>query len=143
MLAKRALKIACQVAPENPYLGCMLPSMPLLHILMRMLNRPVVATSGNLSEEPICIDNAEALKRLKGIADFFLVHDRPIVRHVDDSIVQVVCDEPYLLRRARGFAPLPIDIGKNCDGILATGAHQKNTVALGLGTSVDCQPAHR
>ena len=80
-----------QVAPENPYLGCMLPSMPLLHILLRMLNRPLVATSGNLSEEPICIDNAEALKRLKGIADFFLVHDRPIVRHVDDSIMQVVC----------------------------------------------------
>jgi len=114
----------------------MLPSMPLLHILLRMLKRPVVATSGNLSEEPICIDNAEALARLKGIADFFLVHDRPIVRHVDDSIIQVVCHEPYLLRRARGFAPLPIDIGKNCDGILATGAHQKNTVALGLGTSV-------
>jgi hydrogenase maturation protein HypF len=130
------LKVTEQVAPQNPYLGCMLPSMPLLHILLRMLNRPLVATSGNLSEEPLCIDNAEALDRLKGIADFFLVHDRPIVRHVDDSIVQVVCEGPCLLRRARGFAPLPIEIGKNCDGILATGAHQKNTVALGLGTSV-------
>jgi len=129
-------KIARQAAPDNPYLGCMLPSMPLLHILLRMLNRPVVATSGNLSEEPICIDNAQALKRLKGIADFFLVHDRPIVRHVDDSIVQAVCNKTSILRRARGYAPLPFDIGKDCDGILATGAHQKNTVALGLGSSV-------
>jgi hydrogenase maturation protein HypF len=129
-------RISDQVAPDNPYLGCMLPSMPLLHILLKMLNRPIVATSGNLSEEPICIDNAEALKRLKGIADFFLVHDRSIVRHVDDSIVQVVCNEPSILRRARGYAPLPIDIGKDCNGILATGAHQKNTVALGLGSSV-------
>ena len=134
--AQGGLKVSGQVAPENPYLGCMLPSMPLLHILLRMLNRPLVATSGNLSEEPICIDNAEALDRLKGIADFFLVHDRPIVRHVDDSISQVVCHGPSLLRRARGFAPLPIDIGMDCDGILATGAHQKNTVALGLGNSV-------
>ncbi len=129
------LKVSEQAAPENPYLGCMLPSMPLQHILLKMLDRPLVATSGNISEEPICIDNAESLKRLKGIADFFLVHDRPIVRHVDDSIMQVVCEGPTLLRRARGFAPLPIDIGKDCDGLLATGAHQKNTVALGLGSS--------
>lgn len=134
--APEALKVSEQVAPENPYLGCMLPSMPLQHILLRMLEVPIVATSGNLSEEPICIDNTESLARLKGIADFFLVHDRPIVRHVDDSIMQVVCNGPYLLRRARGFAPQPIDIGKNCDGMLSTGAHQKNTVALGLGESV-------
>lgn len=129
-------KVTGQVAPENPYFGCMLPSMPLLYILLRMFNGPLIATSGNLSEEPICIDNNEALDRLKGIADYFLVHDRPIVRHVDDSIVQVVCHEASLLRRARGFVPLPVGIGKDCDGILATGAHQKNTVALGLGTSV-------
>ena len=134
--AQNGLKVSEKIAPENPYLGCMLPSMPLLHVLLKMLNRPVVATSGNLSEEPICIDNTEALNRLKGVADFFLFHDRPIVRHVDDSIIQVVYDEPSLLRRARGYAPLPIDIGRNCEGVLATGAHQKNTVALGLGNSV-------
>ena len=133
---QNSLKVSKQVAPENPYLGCMLPSMPLLHILMKMLNRPVVATSGSLSEEPICIDNEEAIHRLKGIADYFLVHDRPILRHVDDSIINVVCHESSMLRRARGFAPLPIDIARDCDGILATGAHQKNTVALGLGESV-------
>ena len=134
--ANDGLRVAQVVAPDNPYLGCMLPVMPLHHILLKMLNRPIVATSANLSEEPICIDNLEAFERLKGIADFFLVHDRPIVRHVDDSIVQVMADEPCLLRRSRGFAPLPIDVGRNCEGILATGGHQKNTVALGLGTSV-------
>lgn len=130
------LKVSHQVAPDNPYLGCMLPSMPLLHILMRLIKKPVVATSGNLNEEPICIDNHEALDRLKGIADFFLVHDRPIVRHVDDSVARIVCAQPFLIRRARGYAPFPVDIGINCDGLLATGALQKNTVAVGLGASV-------
>ncbi len=133
--AIKGLRVSEQVAPDNPYLGIMLPSMPLLHILSRMVNRPLVATSGNLSEEPICIDNVQALSRLKDIADFFLVHDRPIVRHVDDSIVQVISHEPSIGRRARGFAPLPIDIGRDCNGILATGSHQKNTVALGIGSS--------
>ncbi|MBF0503682.1 MAG: carbamoyltransferase HypF [Candidatus Omnitrophica bacterium] len=133
--APEGLKVAESVAPQNPYLGCMLPSMPLLHIFMKTMEGPVVATSGNLSDEPICIDNVECLERLKGIADFFLVHDRSIIRHVDDSIMQVMCNEPSLLRRARGFAPLPVDIGISCDGILTTGAHQKNTVALGLGAS--------
>jgi len=137
LLSKKqnALKVSNAVAPGNPYLGCMLPSMPLLHIVSRILNRPLIATSGNLSEEPICIDNDEALTRLKGIADYFLVHDRPIVRQVDDSIIQVISNEATIIRRARGFAPMPIDIGKDCDGILAPGAHQKNTVALGLGNS--------
>ncbi|MDE2027606.1 MAG: carbamoyltransferase HypF [Candidatus Omnitrophica bacterium] len=129
----KGLKVSGLVAPENPYLGCMLPAMPLMHILSRMTNRPVVATSGNLSEEPICIDNSEALVRLSGIADFFLIHDRPIVRHVDDSIAQIVDNKPMLLRRARGWAPLPVAIRKDCDGILAVGGHQKNSIALGVG----------
>jgi len=133
--APKALTVARSVAFQNPYLGCMLPSMPLLHILSKELNRPLVATSGNLSEEPICIDNTESLQRLKGIADHFLMHDRPIVRNVDDSVVQIMGHEPCLLRRSRGFAPLPIEIAMSCNGILAVGAHQKNTVALGLGSS--------
>ena len=81
------------VAPQNPYLGIMLPYTPLHHLLMRELDFPIVATSGNLSEEPMCIDENEALDRLKNIADFFLVHNRPIVRHVDDSIVKSVNKE--------------------------------------------------
>lgn len=130
------LKLADAVAPDNPNLGCLLPCMPLQHILMRQLNRPVVATSGNFTEEPICIDNKDALKRLRGIADFFLVHDRPIVRQVDDSIVQLVCDDISILRRSRGYAPLPIRTKEKVQGILAVGAHQKNTVALGVSQGI-------
>ena len=69
-----------------------------------------MATSGNLSDEPICIDENEALERLRDIADLFLVHDRPIVRHVDDSIVRLIAGREMMLRRARGYAPLPITL---------------------------------
>ena len=102
--------LAKSIAPGNPNLGVMLPYTPLHHLLMRELNFPIVATSGNLSDEPICIDEAEALKRLRGIADYFLVHNRPIVRHVDDSIVRTMHGRELMLRRARGFAPLPIHL---------------------------------
>ena len=102
--------IAESVAPGNPNLGVMLPSNPLHHLLMTELGFPVVATSGNLSDEPICVDEFEALDRLRGIADVFLVHNRPIVRHIDDSIVRVMLDREMILRRARGYAPLPIAV---------------------------------
>ena len=104
-------QIAEGVAPGNPNLGVMLPSNPLHHLLMAELGFPVVATSGNLSDEPICTDEREALERLGGIADVFLVHNRPIVRHVDDSIVRVMLGREMVLRRARGYAPLPVLIG--------------------------------
>jgi hypothetical protein len=86
----------------------MLPYTPLHHLLMAELGFPIVATSGNLSDEPICTDEYEALEKLKTIADLFLVHNRPIARHVDDSIVRIVGGRELVLRRARGFAPLPI-----------------------------------
>jgi len=127
------LKISDLVAPDNPYLGVMLPYTPLHHILMRKLNKPIVATSGNLSEEPICIDEYEALKRLKGIADYFLVHNRPILRHCDDSIVRIVKEREFIIRRARGYAPLPylIDYENESDKqIIAVGGHLKNTISL-------------
>lgn len=133
---KQKSGIGPSVAPENPYLGAMLPYTPLHHMLMRKLNFPVVATSGNLSDEPICIDEKEALKRLKGIADLFLVHNRPIARHMDDSLVRVTAGRMLMLRRARGFAPLPVSVTNPVPNILAAGAHLKNTVALGLGNSV-------
>src|SRR5205823_3100524 len=82
--------LAESVAPGNPYFGVMLPSSPLHHLLLARLGFPIVATSGNSSDEPICTDEHEALSRLQGIADVFLVHDRPIVRHVDDSLVRVM-----------------------------------------------------
>jgi hydrogenase maturation protein HypF len=96
----------------------------------------VVATSGNLSDEPICIDEHEALERLHGIADFFLVHDRPIVRPVDDSVVRVVRGREMVLRRARGYAPLPVHLKAPLPCVLAAGAHLKNTVALSIGHEV-------
>lgn len=133
-------RISPLVAPENPYLGVMLPYTPLHHLLMSELGVPVVATSGNLSEEPICIDEGEALVRLRAVADVFLVHDRPIVRHVDDSIVRIMGGREVVLRRARGFAPLsvPVQIGGShaARQVLAVGAHLKNTVAVCDGTQV-------
>ena len=128
--------IAEAVAPGNPYLGIMLPYTPLHHILMTELNSPVVATSGNISDEPICIDEHEAPERLGEIADFFLVHNRPIARHVDDSIVRIVLDREIVMRRARGYAPLPISIKKKIPSILAVGAHLKNTIALSVENQI-------
>jgi hydrogenase maturation protein HypF len=96
----------------------------------------VVATSGNLSDEPICIDEHEALERLRGIADFYLVHDRPIVRHMDDSIARVLLGREQVLRRARGYAPFPIHVEAALPTILALGAHIKASVALSVGTEI-------
>ena len=125
------------VAPRNPFLGVMLPYTPLHHILLREHGQPVVATSGNLSDETICTDNREALDRLGGIADVFLVHDRPIARHVDDSIVRFMCGRQMMLRRARGFAPLPVALDTAPKStFLAMGGQLKNTVAFNAGSNV-------
>ena len=124
------------VAPGNPYLGVMLSYTPLHHLLTSAVGRPLVCTSGNLSEEPMAIAIEDAVERLGPIADALLTHDRPIVRPVDDSIVRVGSDGPQMLRRARGFAPLPIDLpfdAGDAPAILAVGGHLKNTVALLLG----------
>ncbi len=128
--------LAPSVAPENPNLGILLPYTPLHHVLMHELGFPVVATSGNLSDEPICVDEREALGRLAGIADMFLVHNRPIRRHVDDSVGRVILGREMLLRRARGYAPFPIHLAHTGPAVLATGAHLKNAIALALGKDV-------
>jgi len=124
------------LAPVNPYLGVMLPYMPLHHLLMQDLGFPVVATSGNLSEEPICTEEGEVVSRLGGIADAFLVHNRPIARHVDDSIFREIAGREMVLRRARGFAPLPIHLSRDIPPLVAVGAHQKNAVAISVGSQV-------
>jgi hydrogenase maturation protein HypF len=124
------------VAPGNPYLGVMLPYTPLHDLLMQELGFPVVATSGNRSDEPICIDENEARERLAGIADLFLVHNRPIVRHGDDSVVRVVLGQELVLRRARGYAPLPVLLKHEVPPILAVGPYLKNTIALSVGRQV-------
>ncbi len=123
------------IAPDNPYLGVMLPSTPLHHLLLHKINFPIVATSGNIASEPLCIDEQEALYRLENIADLFLVHNRPIIRPVDDSVVRVMAEREMIIRRARGYAPFPVQINNNINSnsvpnILAVGGHLKNTVAI-------------
>ena len=124
------------VAPDNPNLGIMIPYTPLHHLLMADLGSPVVATSGNVADEPICIDNDEALVRLGNICDLLLVHNRPIAHHVDDSIVRVIMGRKTILRRARGYAPLPIQLNHDVSPALAVGGHQKNSVAISCGNRV-------
>jgi hydrogenase maturation protein HypF len=144
------------VAPGNPYLGAMLSATPLHHLLMASLQHPVVATSGNQSEEPIVTDERDAVVRLKGIADALLVHDRPIARPVDDSVVLMVDGKSnsngsndteqsngamMIIRRARGYVPQAIrwsdGLPKEVQSpILAVGGHLKNTVALLTGNRV-------
>lgn len=137
--------IAPEAAPGLDTLGIMLPSNPLHHLLAEAFGGPLIATSGNLSNEPMCFDERDALRRLGHVADWFLVHDRPIARPVDDSIVQVAAGQEMALRRARGYAPLPIVTRAGADeppsgtqrrAILAAGAHQKSTVALALGREI-------
>ncbi len=134
--ARAGSEIARSVAPDNPYLGLMLPYTPLHHLLLLELGFPIVATSGNRSDEPICTHEREALARLGGIADAFLVHDRPIARGVDDSVARVMDGKPRVLRRARGYAPLPITLPEAGPPALAVGGFLKNTVAVSVGKDV-------
>ena len=129
-------QLAESVAPRNAYHGVMLPYTPLHRLLMQELGFPIVATSGNLSEEPICIDEREALGSLGGIADLFLVHDRPIARPLDDSVVHRIEDTIVLIRAARGYAPVTIPLEASLAPILATGPHLKNTIAFTSGAQV-------
>ncbi|MFH1157732.1 MAG: carbamoyltransferase HypF [Pseudomonadota bacterium] len=129
------------VAPGNPYLGAMLPYTPLHALLLQNLGFPVVATSGNRASEPICIDEKEALSLLSGLADVFLVHNRPIDRRADDSIVRVMAGRETILRRARGYAPLPLAIKTKAEKpLLAAGGHLKNTTALVVGDRLMLSP---
>lgn len=124
------------VAPGNPYLGAFLPYSPLHAVLLQAVNFPLIATSGNISDEPICTDEREALVRLHYVADLFLVHDRPIYRAMDDSIVQMLMGEPRVLRAARGYAPCSVSLGRPLPPVLAVGGHLKNTVAVTSGDSI-------
>ncbi len=125
--------LASGVAPGLPTLGVMLPSTPLHHLLLAALDAPVIATSGNRHDEPIVTDEREALERLAGIADLLLVHDRPIERHCDDSVGWMREGGLALLRRARGYAPLPLPLARDGANVLGVGAHLKGAVALAVG----------
>jgi hydrogenase maturation protein HypF len=125
--------LAPGLAPAPSSLGFMLPYTPLHHLLMRDLARPIVLTSGNRSDEPQCIENEDARRRLKGIADHWLMHDRAIVNRLDDSVARVVGGTSVLLRRARGHAPEPIRLPEGFAGaprVLAMGAELKSTFCL-------------
>jgi hydrogenase maturation protein HypF len=133
---KPGTDIAWNVAHCSPYLGIMLPYSPLHHLLMQQCPFPLIATSGNRSDEPIAIANNEACARLKDIADHFLMHNRPIVRACDDSVVRLTRGRAGILRRARGYAPLGILVGSDLPPVLAVGGHLKNTVAIAIGRDV-------
>jgi hydrogenase maturation protein HypF len=121
------------IAPGLSQLGFMLPYTPLHHLVMRAFDQPLVMSSGNRSEEPQCIDDGDAVRRLSSIADHLLVHDRRIVTRVDDSVVHVVAGAPRVLRRARGYAPASIKLPdgfERAPDILAVGGELKSTFCL-------------
>ncbi len=131
--AKKDSAIADSVAPHQATLGLMLPYTPLHHLLMQKLDAPIVLTSGNVSDEPQCIDNDDAVTRLSGIVDGFLLHNRDIVNRLDDSVLKVMAGAPRILRRARGFSPSALVLPQgfeNAHGILGMGGELKNTFCL-------------
>ncbi len=128
--------LSSQVAPRNRYLGVMLPYTPLHCLLMDGPFRALVMTSGNMTEEPICIDNEAAFSRLKGIVDYFLTHNRDIYLRSDDSVLRAVDGVPRQIRRSRGYVPMPIflpDELKMLPSVLAVGGELKNTICLTKG----------
>ncbi|WP_415407855.1 carbamoyltransferase HypF [Sulfurovum sp. CS9] len=128
------------VAPNMTRIGLFLPYTPLHLLLLKKLNRPLVATSANITDEPICT-NKESLAKLQGVYDYVLDHNREIVNGCDDSVVMAVKDQQIILRRARGYAPasikLPFALSKN---VLALGANQKSTIAIGFDNEVILSP---
>jgi hydrogenase maturation protein HypF len=126
-------RVASAVAPGQRTLAFMLPYTPLHHLLLERIDRPIVLTSGNLSDEPQCIGNDEARLKLAGIADYGLLHDRDIVNRIDDSVTRVIDGEVRVLRRARGYAPAPIALPEGfaaAPPVLAMGGELKNTFCL-------------
>jgi hydrogenase maturation protein HypF len=130
MTWKEDSSVSREVAPNLWFLGVMLPYTPLHHILLSDTGRPLVMTSGNLSEEPIARDNDEALRRLSGIADYFVIHNRDIYSRYDDSVAMVERSTSQLVRRARSYAPYPIGLPFKTRQVLGCGAEEKNTFCL-------------
>ena len=127
-------QLSSAVAPGNRQLGVMLPYTPLHHLLLRDFGRPMVLTSGNVSDEPIAYQDGDALARLGGIADAFLTHDRPIHVRTDDSVVRAFRGREAMLRRSRGYVPEPLAMATRFGRpVLACGAELKNTFCLGRG----------
>ena len=133
--------VVAEIAPDSPLIGLMLPYTPLHHLLLHDVRRPLVMTSGNLSEEPLAYRNEEALTRLRGIADLFLMHDRAIETRCDDSVARVVAGHPMLLRRSRGYVPRHIAVrARFARPVLGCGAMLKNTFCIGVNDSAYLGP---
>ena len=131
---KQRCAIAEEVAPFNRYLGVFLPYTPLHYLILRESGfQALVMTSGNMSEEPIAIDNREAIERLGGLADCFLMHNREILLRCDDSVVRVASEVTHQMRRSRGFVPVPVFLKDEQPSVLAVGGELKNTVCLTKG----------
>ena len=130
---KPGSRVAANISLDTPLLGLFLPYTPLHHLLLEACGRPLVMTSANVSEEPICKDEEEARRRLDGIADALLFHDRAIAMRCDDSVARVIAGTPTVLRRSRGFVPRPIMLRAPVSRpILACGAHLKNSFCLAV-----------
>jgi len=138
---KEPFRLSPGLAPGLSELGVFLPYSPLHHELLAAFGRPLVATSGNISGEPVITDNAAAQQRLAGVVDDFLHHDRPIVRPADDPVVRPMAGAARTLRLGRGLAPLELDLPRALPRpVLATGGHMKVTVALGWDRRVVISP---
>ncbi|RJQ39173.1 MAG: carbamoyltransferase HypF [Nitrospiraceae bacterium] len=133
LLRKKSGTLAPQVAPENAFLGLMLPYTPLHYLLFEQIEFPLVMTSGNLSDEPIAYEDRDALMRLGDVADYFLTHNREIRHRCDDSVTRVYRGDRYPVRRSRGYAPAPVRLDFDLGRVLAVGAEQKNTFCLTKG----------
>jgi len=130
-------EVADEVAPKLRHLGLMLPHTPLQHLLLELVDRPLVMTSGNRSDEPIAYEDSDALARLGGIADLFLAHNRPIEVRCDDSVARCIDGAPLVLRRARGYVPLAISLAHEAtEPILACGGELKSVFAVVRGREV-------
>lgn len=137
VLIRKKRELAPSVSPGLKRVGAFLPYSPLHHIILKNLDFPIVATSGNLSDEPIVKNNDEALNKLKEFSDLILTHNREIKRRCDDSVVKVVGKVPTFIRRSRGYAPLPVGVPfKLPKKVLAVGGMLKNTFAIGFENKV-------
>lgn len=133
--------VAAEVAQDTDLLGVFVPYTPLHRLLLDASRGPLVMTSANPSDEPICKDDAEARRRLSSIADALLLHDRPIAMRCDDSVARVIDGVPTLLRRSRGFVPRPLMLSRPVDRpVLACGAHLKNTFCIAVGDTAYLGP---
>ena len=132
VLLRQKKPLAESVSNGLDTIGAMLPYMPFHYLLFTTLTTPaIVLTSGNLSEEPVIIDDDEASGRLIPIADSIIMYNRKIHNRVDDSVIRIINDRPGIIRRSRGYVPRSVDLGFNVDGILALGAEQKNCFCIG------------